>query len=35
VYFGLMEDVRYAMVERGFTIPFPQLDVHMGNEVKQ
>ncbi len=28
VYFGLMEEIRYAMAREGFTIPFPQLDVH-------
>ncbi|MBR6019281.1 MAG: mechanosensitive ion channel [Lachnospiraceae bacterium] len=27
VYFSMMEEIRYAMKERGFTIPFPQLDV--------
>ena len=29
VYFGLMEDIKYAMQERGFTIPFAQIDVHL------
>ncbi|MCR5085787.1 MAG: mechanosensitive ion channel family protein [Lachnospiraceae bacterium] len=28
VYFSMMEAIRYAMKERGFTIPFPQVDVH-------
>ena len=27
VYFSLMEEIRYAMKERGFTIPLQQLDV--------
>ena len=27
VYFSMMENIRYAMKERGFTIPFQQLDV--------
>ncbi|MBR5712087.1 MAG: mechanosensitive ion channel [Lachnospiraceae bacterium] len=31
VYFSLMEAIRYAMKERGFTIPFPQLDVTLAN----
>ncbi len=29
VYFGLMEDIKYAMQERGFTIPFTQVDIHL------
>ncbi len=29
VYFGLMEEIKYAMTERGFTIPFQQIDIHM------
>jgi len=29
VYFGLIESVKYAMQENGFTIPYRQLDIHM------
>ena len=36
VYFSMMEEIRYAMKERGFTIPFPQLDVTLaGSEDKK
>ncbi len=31
-YFDMMESVRYAMKERGFTIPFNQLDVSIKND---
>ena len=34
VYFSLMEEIRYAMKERGFTIPFQQLDVNIASEKK-
>jgi small conductance mechanosensitive channel len=29
VFFGLMEEIKYAMEERGFTIPFRQIDIHL------
>lgn len=32
VYFAMMESIRYAMKERGFTIPFQQLDVTINGQ---
>jgi len=29
VYFGINEEIKYALDEAGITIPFPQMDVHM------
>lgn len=32
VYFDMMEKIKYAIDENGFTIPFTQVDVHMDRE---
>ena len=32
VLFGMKESIRYGMIEKGFTIPFKQVDLHMKEE---